>query len=110
MHKIEGTTITLTRGDTLFIELEITKDGEAYVPAEGDKIRFAMKMKYKDPDADVLINKQIPTDTLTLELEPEDTKTLPMGKDYVYDIEFTDADGHVDTFVKGVFHLDEEVI
>lgn len=94
----------------MFLELHLTKDGDAYTPAEGDVIRFAVKQKYKDADEDVLINKQIPTDTLLLEIEPSDTKPLTMGKDYVYDIEYTDAAGHVDTFLKGTLHIDEEVI
>ena len=53
--------------------------------------------------------KDIPSDTMLLVLEPEDTKTLPFGK-YVYDIQITYADGKVDTFItKGRLRLTEEV-
>ena len=110
MHTINGTNITLTRGDTLYITVNIFKDGEVYTPAEGDVIRFAMKRKYKDSDEDVLIVKTIPNDTLLLKIEPEDTKELPMGKTYVYDIQLTDANGNIDTFILGNFTVSEEVL
>ena len=35
---IEGTTITMTRGDTLRVRVSIERDGEAYVPVEGDAV------------------------------------------------------------------------
>lgn len=41
--KINGTDITLTRGDSLFLHLSLTKNGEEYIPEEGSSIRFAMK-------------------------------------------------------------------
>ena len=107
MHTIEGTDITLTRGDTLYIDLTITKDGELYVPQEGDTIRFAMKQRYTDTD--VLIIKEIPIDTLQLKIEPQDTKNLTMGKTYVYDIELTNQYGDVDTFIIGKFTISKEV-
>lgn len=107
MHTIEGTDITLTRGDTLYVDITITKNGELYIPQEGDTIRFAMKHKYTD--ADVLIIKEIPIDTLQLKIEPQDTKNLTMGKTYVYDIELTNQYGDVDTFIIGKFTISKEV-
>lgn len=109
-HIISGDDITLTRGDTLFLQLSLTKDGEPYVPQQGSVIRFAMKERYKDPDDKVVLVKNIPIDTLLLEFEPEDTKSLIMKKTYVYDMELTDEDGHVDTFKSGTFTIGEEVI
>lgn len=113
--KIEGTTITMTRGDTLRARVSIERDGEAYVPAEGDAVRFAMKRAamnakrsaYKDAEPRLL--KQIPVGTMLLELAPEDTKALGFGT-YAYDIEITFADGTVDTFLpEGVLILTPEV-
>ena len=123
MFKICGTTISLTRGDTLGAVVNILEklsDGttQPYVPAEGDTVSFALKdarmkrradgyMEFKDPEC--LITKEIPTDTLILELDPEDTQTLGFGA-YVYDIRLTHADGRVDTFIHdGVFNLCVEV-
>ena len=109
-HSIHGNDITLTRGDTLFLQLSLTKNGQSYTPAQGSSIRFAMKAKYSDPDNAVALQKNIPIDTLLLEFEPEDTKDLVMKKTYVYDIQLTDENGHVDTFISGNFTIGEEVI
>lgn len=108
MLKINGTTITLTRGDTLRASLEILDaEGNTYTPSSGDTIRFAMKKSYSDSEC--LIEKQIPNDTLLLSLDPEDTKDLAFGS-YVYDIEITFESGAVDTFVdKATFRISEEV-
>ena len=97
MYKVRGTNITLTRGDDLFVQLMLTKGGEAYTPAAGDVIRFAMKMSCYDDE--LLVRKVIPNDTLILHLEPEDTKDLRFGA-YAYDLEITFADsGIVNTFI-----------
>lgn len=108
MVNISGTTIELTRGDTLRVVLELTDyNGNAYVPNSGDVIRFAMKRRYND--ATPLILKTIPNDTLTLLLEPSETKALPYAE-YVYDIEITYVNGDVDTFInKATLKLTEEV-
>lgn len=102
-----GYDITLTRGDTLILQLSLTKNGEAYTPAVGSSIRFAMKEKYTDES--VTLEKTVPIDTLMLQFDPADTKELPMGKKYVYDIELTDEVGHVDTFLSGSFKIGNEV-
>lgn len=105
MIKIKGNTIEMTRGDTLIVTVEIMdENGHDYTPEEGDAIRFALKHAemtlgrkgYKD--ADPLITKTIPNDSLVLQLEPADTKGLDFGE-YVYDIELTHASGAVDTFI-----------
>lgn len=105
MFKIEDTTITLTRGDTLDVVVEIMDGDKAYVLQDGDSVRFALKRRvfsgsnyYELADPEPLITKVIPNDTLELILEPEDTKDLKFG-DYLYDIELTKADGTVDTFI-----------
>ena len=108
MYKVENNTITLTRGDSFYSEIEIKNpDKSDYTPQEGDSIRFALKKHYTDPEP--LIVKNIPTDSLLLALEPDDTKELPFGR-YVYDIELTKANGDVDTFIyEEVFELAKEV-
>lgn len=104
--KMKKIPISLTRGDTLKLKIEILVNNEVYTPEEEDIIRFAMKQSYSS--SKVLIKKIIPNDTLILYIEPKDTKKLPFGT-YVYDIEITFANGDVDTFIKGSFKLEEQV-
>lgn len=108
MLKVNDKTITLTRGDSLAIKLDIfDSEGNAYTPSSGDTIRFAMKKSYSDSEC--LISKVIPNDTMMLSLAPSDTKDLAFGS-YVYDIEITFATGAVDTFIdRATFRLTEEV-
>lgn len=110
MFSIKNSDITLTRGDSLFLQVEMNKNGNKVQPKEGESVRFAMKYRYTDPDEKVLIHKQIPLDTLLLEIKPEDTKPLKFNKTYVYDIQYTDIDGRVDTFINGTITLTEEVL
>lgn len=114
-YSVSGTTISLTRGDTVKIKVGLTKDGVEYIPQPGDSIRFAVKStkmlpdKSEYQDTDPLINKQIPINTMTLVLDPQDTKPLPFGN-YVYDMEITFEDGTVDTFITTAkFKLTPEV-
>lgn len=115
-YSVVGTSITMVRGDTLRTTVEVFQGDAPYVFQDGDSLRFAVKKKiykgsqYTELVEDTpLINKDIPTDTLLLELDPEDTKDLPFGT-YLYDIELTMADGTVDTFIKEAkFKLTTEV-
>lgn len=112
MLRIDGTTITLTRGDSARIQLSLNKryaDGtvEPYTPATGDTIRFAMKKDYSDEQAPILID--IPASTLLLHILPAHTKNLPYGE-YKYDVELSTAGGDKDTFIeKATIILTEEV-
>lgn len=107
-YTIVNNIITLTRGDTLKALISITDhDGNPYVPKTGDKIRFAMKRDISDPEP--LILKEVPIDTMTLVIEPKDTKDLDFGS-YKYDMELTTAAGEVDTFIlPQTIKLTEEV-
>lgn len=97
--------ITLTRGDTLVLDITMESDGEPFEPTSGT-VKFAMKPDY---DSTAAIEKTIPLETMELEIVPNDTKTLPIGERYVFDISYTDAAGNVDTFIEGVFRIAPEV-
>lgn len=100
--------IYLTRGDTGIFTVNLFDcDGNPYTPEPGDTIRFAMAKKF-GASSDVLVNKEFPADTLTLEIQPQDTKSLAFG-DYVYDIELTDTSGHVSTVIIAKIQLTKEV-
>ena len=104
MYKIDGTTISLTRGDTFIATVSLTKNGTAYTPVQGDTIRFAMKHNILNVnrtdyiDKNPLIEKTVPIDTMILQIESDDTADLPFGE-YVYDMEITFANETVDTFI-----------
>lgn len=105
---INGTTITLTRGDTFRAHITITdSNNNEYIPQEGDSIRFAAKKSYKDLKP--IIKKDIPISTLILHIAPEDTKKIPFGE-YKYDIELKYANGDVDTFItNATLNITEEI-
>lgn len=107
-YSVKKTSIFLTRGDTFRATIVITDEhGEPYTPVTGETIRFAMKKDYSD--AECLIEKAIPIDTMEFILEPSDTKELDFGT-YVYDIQITRSNGDVDTFItKASLTLTEEV-
>ncbi len=109
MLNVQGTTISMTRGDTAKILLTLTQYNDTpYEPVEGDAIRFALKKNYTD--VRTLLKIDIPTELpLILHIKPSDTKKLPYGS-YKYDIQLSRADGTIDTFIeRATFTLTEEV-
>lgn len=105
-YSVDGTKITMTRGDTVRIQVAIDIDGEEYTPQEGDVVRFAAKKAWTDEEPCILIT--IPNDTLVLTIEPNDTKELEFGA-YNYDLQITFANGDVATFVtKAKLKIEEE--
>lgn len=115
-YKINKTAITLTRGDTFIVTVSLKyKDGTPYEPTSADTVRFALKSKRMLAgntafyDKEPLILKDIPTNTMELRLDPEDTKDLLFGQ-YKYDIELTRGDGFVCTFIANAdFEIAPEV-
>lgn len=115
MFIVDGTTIDLTRGDTFLAEVTLYENGAPYVPQEGDVITFrakhsAMTMSgSRFLDDNVVIEKDVPTDTMLLRLEPEDTSGLKFGR-YAYNLYLIKANGMKDTFIaNGVLNLTAEV-
>lgn len=111
--KVRGTSISFTRGDTFIAVIGVTAlnpetgEEEAYTPMADDRIRFAMKKTYDDNEP-LLLNIDIPLDSLELVIHPADTKKLKYGR-YVYDVQLTTAEGIVTTFIQGTITLTEEV-
>ena len=113
MLKIDSNNnITLTKGDTLTLTVELTHlvdpvppatepTIEPYTPEEGDVIRFAVSVGYVgDSFYELKYSATIPNDTLTFTMPATETKKLQY-QTYNYDIEITHADGCVDTFISG---------
>ena len=109
MLTIDGNNnIILTRGDTLTLTVELTKDGEPYTPEQGDVIRFALSRGYLgEPGYEFKLDKTIPNDTLTFTLSS--TETALDYRAYNYDIQVTHDDGCVDTFISAKLTITGEV-
>ncbi len=85
MVKIDGTKIWLTRGDTLYLSVQLKNaDGTNYEPSQNDVIWFRMKKKVSDSES--VIYKEFDHQTMTIKLEPEDTAGLTVGYNYPYNI------------------------
>lgn len=101
--------ISITRGDTLTLLVEPYKDGELYIPQEGDTLRFAVSIGYVGRKGYKLIETiDIPTDTMTFTMTSEQTQDLIFSQ-YNYDVELTYADGTVDTFISAKLNVLKEV-
>ena len=98
MLNVLGKKIYLTRGDTAYLDVSIKdSSGNDYEPAQGDKIYFRLKKSiYKD---ELLVEKEINTDTLVLEIRPEDTSRLEFGT-YCYEIELVTGSGQHFTVIE----------
>jgi hypothetical protein len=109
----DNKTIYLTQGDTLdttVAPMVEVSDGvfEPYVPGPNDEIRFALASNYGE---EPIIVQNIPTNTMRLRVESEDTKRIvARKKPYVYDIQLTKGDGTVITFIdQAAFYSTNEV-
>ena len=100
--------ILMTRGDTLITKVNIlNSDGTEYVPAETDKLRFAIKENLDEVVP--IVFKEIPIDTQILRVESYETKRLKQKGEYYYDIELTYGDNIVTTILSGKLKTTGEV-
>lgn len=103
--KVSGKNLSMTRGDTETLTVSI-KDGAF---ASGDTVYFTVRPKVCAP---IVLQKIATTFTdgkAEFLIDPADTEGLPFGS-YVYDIQWTQADGTVITIVKpSILAITEEV-
>lgn len=103
--------ITMTRGDTFYKTLTLTRDGQTYTPDADDVITFTMAKTYKGAEGyEALVTKTIDPTTLLWLIEADDTAELDYGK-YYYDLQIVYAQtGYTETFAeKKTIKLTEEV-
>lgn len=90
----------LTRGDTgLFSVTLYDAEGAEYIPTEGETLTFYLMEKNCDDLTEAILVKDIPIDTMQLELKPADTIDLAT-KTYPYRIRIKDVIGHEWTVIK----------
>lgn len=90
----------ITRGDTgMFSVTLYDAEGAEYIPTEGETLTFYLMKKDCDDLTEAILVKDIPVDTMQLELEPSDTRDLQTGS-YAYRIRLRDTIGHEWTVVK----------
>ena len=100
MLEITGARISLTRGDTAALRVEITRESAdgtqtPYEMAQTDTLVLTAKKGNLRPGERLEITA---VGTPTLSIRPEHTKNLPPG-DYVYDIQLKTAAGDVYTVI-----------
>lgn len=107
MLQVQGTDISLTRGDTAEFDVApLNADGTAYEFQEGDSVIFTLAKKWGV--APPIVEREVPTDTLVLGIRPSDTSSLKFGT-YCYDIKVRNSiTGDEWTFVLGSWHVTDE--
>lgn len=95
MFEVKDNIITLTRGDSCSLSIDIAdSDGTPYTLNEGDTLTFTLKKKIESKE--VLLSKEL--NGTVLNLSPSDTLSLDFGE-YVFDIVLKTYDGNVFTIV-----------
>ena len=91
--------ISVTRGDTLPLELEILKpDKTQYELQEGDELVFTLKKETSIDSPIILQKKADPSMGMYFELQPHETE-LDYGN-YWFDVELTTSDKRRYTVIK----------
>ena len=98
--KIQGTNISMIRGDSEVIKVSCRNESGVDVPfAEGDIVYFTVK---KSPYTEEKILQKIVTEftdgVALINISPEDTRELKPGA-YYYDIQLNRANGQVKTII-----------
>lgn len=97
MIVVDGTTITLTRGDTETLTVTVTDaDGQPYELGEGEYIEFVAKAK--PTDAEPLIRKVTTDGAITF--DRADTWGLATGK-YAYNVRVENGTSSYHTIIEG---------
>lgn len=96
MLTFEDGVISLTRGDTAYLSLNLTNNGEPYEFKDGDTVTLTVKKNY-DEEENYLFQKVVAGGD-TIVIEPQDTKPYDYGS-YIYDVQVNTAIGEVFTVV-----------
>lgn len=90
----------VTRGDTALYSVALyDANGDEFVPDEGSALTFYLMKRDCDDLTEAILTKPISPETMQLELEPSETRSLATGS-YAYRIRLVDTVGHEWTVVK----------
>ena len=108
MLTVKKNDISITKGDTMPLHVDILDGDNPYVPAEGDSCRFALSIGYKgNRDYVLILEKAIPLDSGDFIISAEETEALNYTT-YNYDVELVFSNGYVDTFISGTLTVEGE--
>ena len=95
MLTCQNNTITMTRGDTAVLKLDIIDEqGIPYDVTDSDVVLFTLKRSVLDKA--VVFQKSMADGKIII--HPQDTASLDYGQ-YVYDVELTQGSGFVATVI-----------
>lgn len=95
MLYIEGTTIRMTRGDTVYLTVPLTSKTEVYEMAQDDTLTLSVKKALRDTEYKF---QKVSTGSNEFHIEPADTAELAFGK-YLYDVQLNTVNGDVFTVI-----------
>lgn len=108
MLTVQSGNITLTRGDTAYLSLDLTLNNAPYEYSDGDTVTLSVRRSTKDDDTEYLFQKVVDAGEMIV-IEPADTKSLEYGR-YQYDIQLNTSRGEVFTVIgPATFKIAEEV-
>lgn len=106
MLKVKDNTITLTIGDTAYLNVNISADGVIYAPSATDTITLSVKQNKSDRE--YALQKRVVVGEM-ITIAPQDTIDLKAGK-YFYDVQLDTAAGEVFTIIEPTgFYLEEGI-
>lgn len=106
MLYIEGHTIRMTRGDTVYLTVPLTSTTEAYEMGATDTLTLSVKRSERDT---TFLLQKVSVGSNTFHIEPADTASLAFGV-YKYDVQLNTSDGDVYTVIPpSTFELLTEV-
>ena len=107
MLKMKKNKITLSRGNTAYINISVKE----YKLQIGDVVKFSVK---KDINTNEFVfTKEVEIsekcDSVTIKIEPDDTNSYEFGE-YIYDVKITRKNGDINTIITpNVFIIDKVV-
>lgn len=105
MIEVDGTNVTLTKGDTERLRIEVTDaDGNPYELRDGEYVELVVKNKHTDATA--LIRK-VAVDGV-VDFERADTWGLKVGR-YEYQVRVEDGTDEFHTIIDGTFAISKVV-